>query len=410
MMGRENTDKKLTNRECFRRLMTMPSIDATADAENANGILINSAPEAASQAALCDTTPEAEPQTTLNDTAHVNNTAHIDYTAPVSDAAHKDDFEHIDDGSGDYYIDRLPAIEWASWWDKTLKHWEQNGLPKNLDTQELYNYFQLDSNTQFWFSHKTHDCPEDTSHGSGIIENMEDYERIRPYILPEDAVEKMSEQIKQTLPRYEKGETIVWYTLEGFFWWPRVLLGIENHLYAFYDQPELYHRICEDLLQWQIRVVDTFAGIMKADFMTLAEDMSYNLGPMLSEDLYNEFIKPYYQRLIPEIKKHGTKVFIDSDGDITKAVPWFISSGIEGVLPLERQAGVDLAKLRRDWPELLMIGGFDKMCMFEGKKAIAAEFQRLQPVIEQGRYLPSMDHQTPPGVALEDYHFYVDLL
>lgn len=398
MMGRDNTVKKMTNRERFRRLMTMPSIDAAAAADNTNGILSNSV-------------PEAEPQA-----AHVSDAAHVDDSAPVSDAAHlrdtahKDDFDHIDDESGDYYIDRLPAIEWASWWDQTIQHWEQNGLPENLYTQELYNYFNLDSNAQFWFSHKTQDCPEDTSHGSGIIENMEDYERIRPYILPEDTVEKMSEQIKQTLPRYENGETIVWYTLEGFFWWPRVLLGIENHLYAFYDQPELYHRICEDLLQWQIRVVDAFAGIMKADFMTLAEDMSYNLGPMLSEDLYNEFIKPYYQRLIQEIKKHGTKVFIDSDGDITKAVPWFISSGIEGILPLERQAGVDLAKLRRDWPELLMIGGFDKMCMFEGQEAIAAEFQRLQPVIEQGRYLPSMDHQTPPGVALEDYHFYVDLL
>ena len=47
-------------------------------------------------------------------------------------------------------------------------------------------------------------------------------------------------------------------------------------MYAFYDYPELYHRICEDLLQWQIKQIDAFAGFMKADFMTIAEDMSYN--------------------------------------------------------------------------------------------------------------------------------------
>ncbi|MDD2375736.1 MAG: uroporphyrinogen decarboxylase family protein, partial [Eubacteriales bacterium] len=245
-------------------------------------------------------------------------------------------FRRLMSGAGP--IDRVPALEWASWWDKTITHWEQNGMPSGLDTQELYDYFQLDSIAQFWFPHKTEDCPQDVSHGSGIIETFEDYERIRPYILPENAVELMREQIEQTLPRYQSGETVVWYTIEGFFWWPRVLFGIENHLYAFYDQSELYHRICEDLLQWQIKIIDDFAKYMHADFMTIAEDMSYNLGPMLSEELYNEFMKPYYLRLIPEIKKHGTKVFIDSDGDITKAVPWFVSSGIEGILPLERQA------------------------------------------------------------------------
>ena len=44
------------------------------------------------------------------------------------------------------------------------------------------------------------------------------------------------------------------------FWYcGGTLLGIENHLYSFYDQPELYHRICEDLLEWQIAQVDALA-------------------------------------------------------------------------------------------------------------------------------------------------------
>jgi hypothetical protein len=134
-------------------------------------------------------------------------------------------FRRLMSGAGP--IDRVPALEWASWWDKTITHWEQNGMPSGLDTQELYDYFQLDSIAQFWFPHKTEDCPQDVSHGSGIIETFEDYERIRPYILPENAVELMREQIEQTLPRYQSGETVVWYTIEGFFWWPRVLFALK---------------------------------------------------------------------------------------------------------------------------------------------------------------------------------------
>ncbi len=312
--------------------------------------------------------------------------------------------------NADSSIDRYPALEWASWWDKTISFWENEGMPQNMTSSELFDYFGLDNITQFWFPHKTPDCPQDKCHGSGIIENEADYERIKPFIYPKDAVSRMMKEIEETIPRYQDGEAVVWYTLEGFFWFPRVLFGIENHMYSFFDYPELYHRICNDMLEWQIGVIEEFANYMKADFMTIAEDMSYNNGPMISEGLFNEFIKPYYEKLIPEIKKHGTRVFVDSDGDINKAIPWFVGAGVEGILPLERQAGVDLEKIRAAWPDFLLLGGFDKMCMFKGKEAIEAEFERLLPVIRRGRYLPGMDHQTPPGTTMENYRFYVELL
>lgn len=312
--------------------------------------------------------------------------------------------------NGDSTVDRCPALEWATWWDKTIRFWEGEGLDKDLDGDALFRHFGLDRNTQFWFPHKSPGCPKDHSEGGGIITNEADYERVKPFLYPKDAVQRMKAQIESTLPGYESGETIVWYTLEGFFWFPRVLFGIENHFYSYYDHPELYHRICEDLLQWQIAVIDEFSAYMKADFMTIAEDMSYNHGPMVSRELFDEFMLPYYRRLIPEIKKHGTRVLIDSDGDISSAVSWFADAGIEGVLPLEHQAGVNLGEIRRQFPEFLMIGGFDKMAMLKSKEAIDAEFQRLLPVIRSGRFIPSMDHQTPPGTSLENYCYYVEKL
>ena len=314
--------------------------------------------------------------------------------------------------NGDSTLDQAPVIEWASWWDLTLREWEAAGMPEGMDTQSLYEYFGLDKNTQFWFPHRREDCPRPKSqfNGPGIVQNEADYDRLRKYLLPEDAVERMKRYIEATIPLYEKGETIVWYTLEGFFWFPRELFGPEAHLYAFYDYPELYHRICEDLAEWHIRIIHEFGQYMHADFMTIAEDMSYNLGPMISRDLFEEFIKPYYERVIPEIKKYGTKVFVDSDGKVDMAVPWFLEAGVEGFLPLERKSGVDINELRRKYPDLLMIGGFDKTSLFRGKEAIRQEVLRLLPVIRSGKYLISMDHQTPPGTTLENYRYYLSLL
>ena len=91
-------------------------------------------------------------------------------------------------------------------------------------------------------------------------------------------------------------------------------------------------------------------------------------------------------------------------------LPWLIRAGVVGVLPLERQAGVDLVKLREQYPDFLFIGGFDKMTMSVGEEAMRKEFERLAPVMKSGGYIPSCDHQTPPGVSFENYQIYVRLL
>ena len=41
--------------------------------------------------------------------------------------------------------------------------------------------------------------------------------------------------------------------------------------------------------------------------------MSYNNGPMISKALFDEFLAPFYKKVIPVIHEYGVPVFIDSD-------------------------------------------------------------------------------------------------
>jgi uroporphyrinogen-III decarboxylase len=101
---------------------------------------------------------------------------------------------------------------------------------------------------------------------------------------------------------------------------------------------------------------------------------------------------------------------VDTDGDVTLMVPWLMREGIRGVLPLERQAGVDGMALRQACPEICLVGHFDKMVMNKGEQAIRAEFERLLPLMRSGGFIPSVDHQTPPHVTLQEYGIYRRLL
>lgn len=88
---------------------------------------------------------------------------------------------------------------------------------------------------------------------------------------------------------------------------------------------------------------------------------------------------------------------------------WFQSAGVEGMLPLERQAGVDAIQMRQRYPGMRFIGCFDKMTMFKGENAMRAEFERLLPLAKQGGVILGCDHQTPPGVSFKDYQVYLRL-
>jgi hypothetical protein len=306
-------------------------------------------------------------------------------------------------------VDRLPMIEWASWWDQTVKNWvKEKPELSSLNALELQRHFGLDVQAQIWFPPKTAAVPQPAHHGAPIVRGMKEYLALRPELFPEPRITADFLDCMRKL--HDGGDGVAWFTLEGYFWFPRTLLGIEEHLYAFYDEPALYKLICEDLMNWQNKVIAYCADNFDFDFMSFAEDMSYNLGPMLSKDMFDEFLAPYYREITPLLKKHKVLSVVDSDGDITQAVDWFRGVGVQGMLPLERQAGVDVSLYIKKHPDMFFVGHFDKMIMHKGEDALRKEFERLMPSMVNGRFIPSVDHQTPPAVTYDDYVLYIKLL
>jgi uroporphyrinogen-III decarboxylase len=306
-------------------------------------------------------------------------------------------------------VDRLPRWEWAMWWDLTIERWHREGLPAEMnDVFEISQYFELDPYKQFWFSTTAPTIEAVQHHVEGMVGNMDDYLRVLPSLYPDHGA--AIDSMRPWASRQAAGEVVVWITLEGFFWFPRTLLGFERLMLAYHDQPELLHRINEDLLAFNLRLLDQIGRSCVPTFLTVAEDMSYNHGPMISRRVCDEFMTPYYLRLLERVKEMKAVTIMDTDGDCTKLVPWLQSVGVEGVLPLERQAKVDGTVLRNAYPALRMIGHYNKLVMHLGERAMRDEFERLAPLMKTGGFIPSVDHQTPPAASIEDYRLYLRLL
>ena len=313
--------------------------------------------------------------------------------------------------------DRMPVVENSFWWDLTIHRWAKEGLPFGADycyrmddVVRIQDYFGLDLLAHWWIKPYTDKTPLAPAVGAGMgAVDEESYEKILlPTLYPELRMD--ADFIRMVKKYKDEGKMILELIINGPFWEPREYMGIETHLYAFYDQPYLYKRMVADMLAWQKKTVEYALNTLPFDYVTFAEDMSYNNGPMLGKEHFEEFLAPYYREFVPLLKSAGLPVLVDSDGNIGEAIEWYNSVGAEGYHPLEKQAGVDVNDLRKKYPETAFIGNYNKMIMNRGEAALREEFERLRPCIQSGRYVVSVDHQTPPQVSLDDYRTYVRLL
>ncbi|MCL5072826.1 MAG: hypothetical protein M1308_18310, partial [Actinobacteria bacterium] len=193
----------------------------------------------------------------------------------------------------------------------------------------------------------------------------------------------------------------------GFFGSLRSLLGEVNLFLTYYDNPKLIHEINSYLTNFWIKIFEKTLGKFNFDAFKFWEDMAFKNGSMISEDLFREFMMPYYKNLINHLKNFGLKHFIvDSDGNCNKLIPLWIECGITGILPTEVQADMDVVKLRRNFPKLQIFGGIDKKALSKDKKHIDEELQKVEYILKLGGYVPYVDHLVPPDVPWENYKYY----
>jgi len=248
-----------------------------------------------------------------------------------------------------------------------------------------------------------------SSYIAGPVKTLDDWEKIKaerlqPSLegrLPEDWPVLLEGYRSRTFPLALGGG-------QGFFGTPRFLLGEVQVLTVFYDQPDLIRQIISDLADFWIALYDPLLDQVDVDLMMIWEDICFNNGPLISPDTFREFMLPGYKKLTSFLRDRGVKnIIVDSDGDVWKLLPLFLEGGVTGMYPFEVKAGMDVVEVRKTYPRLQMLGGFSKASLIAGKEEIDTELdQKIFWMLEQGGYIPYMDHLVPPDVSWENFYYY----
>ncbi len=195
----------------------------------------------------------------------------------------------------------------------------------------------------------------------------------------------------------------------GFFGWLRELMGLEGLLMAYVERPELVHEICRYHVKFLKELYERALREVKFDFVFMWEDMCYKNGPIISPDFFRTFMMPYYKELVDFYRQMGVRwILVDSDGNVSKLLPLFLEAGVDGLMPFEVAAGMDVRQVRTEFPTLRMIGGIDKREIAKGREAIDRELeQKLPEMFRSGGYIAGIDHHVPPEVSYDDFQYYL---
>jgi hypothetical protein len=148
------------------------------------------------------------------------------------------------------------------------------------------------------------------------------------------------------------------------------------------------------------------------DYFNFFEDCAGKGGPLYSPRIFRKFFEKPYRRIIDRFNRAGIQsIWVDSDGDPDVLVPLWMDVGVNVFWPLEQASGMDPLKLRKKYGKgLILCGGLDKIELAKGKKAIERElYTKIPPLLEQGGYIPHVDHAVSPEISYADFLYYLEL-
>ncbi|MCJ7544916.1 MAG: hypothetical protein MUP47_10220 [Phycisphaerae bacterium] len=136
-------------------------------------------------------------------------------------------------------------------------------------------------------------------------------------------------------------------------------VGIEQFSYYLADCPG----IIDELLERNTRIAEAWIAHLPdghgVEAVFLADDLAFKTGLFMSPVWLGEHYFPRLARVIAAWHAKGAKMLFHSDGNLMAVLDRLVACGIDGLNPIEVNAGMDVGEIHRRHPKLWMAGGID---------------------------------------------------
>jgi len=138
-------------------------------------------------------------------------------------------------------------------------------------------------------------------------------------------------------------------------------MGLERFFIRMIEDPVFVRKLLNDRTEWCIAMFKE-AQRHGIDVAVLGEDAGTKSGPMISTEMWREFIFPLHCWIVDEL---DVPIIWHSDGNFSSFLPMAVEAGFAGIHSLEPEAGMDLDRIKKEYGhKLALVGNVDTRVLF----------------------------------------------
>lgn len=175
------------------------------------------------------------------------------------------------------------------------------------------------------------------------------------YEMPDPDAPYRFNKIKKALDLFGQEKCVI-ARVRDVFSQPRDLMGFENFLAGFYEEPKLVQRLMEMSVEYSGRICESLAGL-GIEVIVVGDDIANDQALLMNPDMYREQVLPHFEALVKKAKSLGLKVIKHSDGDLNSVVEDLVNTGIDCLDPIDARGNMDLAALKARYGDRIAFKG-----------------------------------------------------
>ncbi|MGD9046586.1 MAG: uroporphyrinogen decarboxylase family protein [Anaerolineae bacterium] len=180
----------------------------------------------------------------------------------------------------------------------------------------------------------------------------------------------------------------------------------ETFLIGLIKAPDLIHRYLDAHLKRTLLLTKAMLE-RGVDGMWGGHDWASNQGPVFSPRHFRQFVFPRLKQIADLCHRFGVPYIKHTDGNVNDLLDDLVAAGVDAFQAIEPRAGMDIAQLKRDYgQDLVLIGNVDcSTVLVDGpEEAVRAQTEEIiRAAAPGGGFLLSSSNSIHPGVKPEYY-------
>jgi uroporphyrinogen decarboxylase len=190
---------------------------------------------------------------------------------------------------------------------------------------------------------------------SAVSHPIDDPEDLSSYVMPDPDDDAIYATLQRSIDKIGHEKAVIG-RVRDVFSFPRDVLGFENMLADFYEEPDLISDLMEMSMEYSLRVAANMKA-MGVEVIGCLDDIADARGLFMGPKIYREQILPHFKKFISGCHSIGLKVIKHSDGNLNEVISDLIDAGIDGLDPIDPMGNMDMSGIKAMYGDKIVLKG-----------------------------------------------------